>query len=481
MSRITLFVSVFLLTACGSLTAQKVWSLEDCITYAQQNSLLAKQAQYNVRSSELQLKRDKFQRLPGLNASSNIGKQFGRTIDPTTNLFVNQNVLFNGFQVNANLPVFTGFSINNSVKQSKINLEAAQLEGEANLNDLALDVAQAYLSILLAEEQVVNAERQVELSQNQLDQALKQIAAGSLPDNDRYDFEAQLARDEQTLVVARNSVELNYLTLMQLMMLDPETDMEIEKPEISMPAVDPYQYDAIEVFSTAMQTQPIIRANDLRLESSRLDEKLAKSAMWPTISVFGNLNTNYSSIGRDLTNPDLSDIEIVPEDNNVEINGEPAVITEFVPQGDITFPDRPYFNQLGDNFGQSFGASVSVPLYNRHQNIIAAEQARVNALNREVTNQQQIQQLKTDVERAVQNAQASLKSLQAAERSLEAARIAYDNAEKRFRLGAINTLQLTTARNTLDQAQASFTQARYQYIFDLKTVDFYLGKELRLD
>jgi outer membrane protein len=478
MSRTLLLFFAVLLASATTGLSQKVWSLEECIEYARQNSLLAKQAQYNVRSSELQLKLDKFQRLPNLNATANIGEQFGRTIDPTSNLFVTQNVLFNGYQINASIPVFNGFRINNSVKQSKVNLQAAQLEGEATLNDLALQVAQAYLTILLSEEQVVNAQRQLELSQNQLDQALKQIAAGSLPDNDRYDFEAQLARDEQSLVVAQNNVDLNYLSLKQLMMLDPETEMEVEKPEVPRPAVDPDQFDAREVFSTAMQTQPIIRANDLRLESSRLDEKLAKSAIWPSLSVFGNLNSNYSSVARDISNRTF--IEGVPIQNDVLINGEPSTITFFedIPQIPEAYP---YFDQIGDNFGQSFGAQLSVPIYNRHQNIIAVEQARVSALNREVTNQQQIQQLKTDVERAVQNAKASLESLEAAERSLEAARIAYDNAQKRFNLGAINTLQLTTARNTLDQAQASFTQARYQYIFDLKTVDFYLGKELTLE
>ncbi len=481
MYRCSLTLSLIFLCLSCVLTAQKVWTLEECILYAQQNSLISKQAQYNTRLAELQLKQDRFQRLPNLNANTNLNWQFGRTVDPTTNLFVSQDVFSNSVGLNTNIPIFTGLQINRSVKQSRLNLEAAELEGEASLNDLALQVAAAYLNILLSEEQVENATRQLELSQNQLDQTLKQIASGALADNERYEFEAQLARSEQTLVVAQNTVEQNYLTLKQFLELDPTTQMEIVAPEVETPDADPYAFGVNEVYQTALTTQPDIRANDLRYEASALGEKIARGSMWPSLSFFGQLNSFYSDQGRNLTDPIITDLPPEAVTSPVLINGVDANLTQFVPQQEVTFPNRDYLGQIGDNFGQSFGLGLQVPIYNRHVNNIAAERARITALNQQVTNRQRRQQLKTDVDRAVQNARASLESFQAAERSLESARIAYENAEKRFELGSINSYEFTNARNNFDQAQISYTQSRYQYIFDLKTVDFYLGRPLSLD
>ncbi len=476
---------LLILISSLSLPAQKVWTLEECIEYARQNSLTAKQTLYNNRSAELTLKQNRFARLPNLNANGSFNWQFGRTVDPTTNQFVNQDILSNSFGISTGLPVFNGFLINRNVRRSRLNMEATELEGESALNDLMLNVAAAYLSILLAEEQLLNAQQQLELSETQLDQTLKRIASGALADNERFEFEAQVARSEQNLVNAQNAVEQNFLTLKQLLEIDPLTEMEITAPEVETPDADPYGMDPNEVYQIALTTQPDIRANDLRLEVLEYDRKIARSAMWPSLFLFGQLNTFFSDQGKDFTDPIITNLppQTVSNDVIVQANNMtfPATIIQTVPQADVTFPDRPYFGQLGDNFGQSFGLQLNVPIYNRHVNNINAERARISALNQQVSNTQRRQQLKTDVDRAVQNSRASLENLQAAERSYEAARIAYENAEVRFDLGAINSYEFTTARNNFDQALTSLTQARYQYIFDLKTVDFYLGRPLSLN
>jgi len=476
---------LLLLTSTLPLSAQEVWTLEECIQYARQNSLVAKQTIYNTRNAELTLKQNRFSRLPNLNANGSFNWQFGRTVDPTTNQFVNQDILSNSFGISTGLPVFSGFLINRNVRRSRLNLEATELEGESALNDLMLNVAAAYLSILLAEEQLVNAQQQLELSETQLDQTLKRIASGALADNERYEFEAQVARSEQNLVNAQNAVEQNFLTLKQLLEIDPATEMEIIAPQVETPDADPYGLDPNEVYRIALTTQPDIQANELRLQVLEYDQKIAKSAMWPSLFLFGQLNTFFSDQGKDFTDPIITNLppETVSNDVIVEANSMtfPATITQTVPQVDVAFPDRPYFGQLGDNFGQSFGVQLTVPIYNRSINNINAERARISSLNQQVTNTQRLQQLKTDVDRAVQNARASLENLQAAERSFDAAQIAYENAEVRFDLGAINSYEFTTARNNYDQAQTSLTQARYQYIFDLKTVDFYLGRPLTLE
>ena len=150
--------------------AQNTWTLERCIQYAQQNSLTIKQAEYAVENAELQEKSSKAERYPNLNASGSLGLQAGRTIDRTTNDFVNQSVSFNSFGLNAGMTLFNGFRIKNSIEQSQIDAKAARKDAESTSNNLALSIATAYLQVLLSEEQVTNATRQLNQANEQLSQ-----------------------------------------------------------------------------------------------------------------------------------------------------------------------------------------------------------------------------------------------------------------------------------------------------------------------
>ena len=480
--RITLFLITCTLFSSG-LIAQETWSLEKCVRYAQQNSLTIKQAQYGIQNAELNAKQQRFNRLPSVNGSMSAGVQFGRTIDPTTNSFNNDRIGFNSYSLNAGVTVFNGNRINNAIKQSKIDLEAAVLDAEASVNDISLLVASAYLNILLAEEQLENAKNRLELSQEQLDQTEKMIQAGTLPVNDRLDFVAQIALDEQTIIEAENQVNINYLNLKQLMVLDPSQDIRIVKPDIAVPSdANPEAFTLEQVYSSALGTQPQVKAGDLRVESAKYQELLAKGNLLPSVSIFGGLRTNYSSIAKDFLNPNTDNAMLVLEETGrpVVVNGQEAIVQEFFTSG-VVFPNKSYTDQLNENFGQNVGISVQVPIYNNHFNRISMERARVNALNAEVSSRQIRQTLKTNVQRAIADAKAAKESFKAAQRSVDAAEAAYDNSQKRFDLGAINTLEFSTARNNFDRAQVELTRAKFQYIFNLKIVDFYLGKELKLD
>ncbi|MCB0546731.1 MAG: TolC family protein [Phaeodactylibacter sp.] len=474
LNRITLLFLLLTITQAGF--TQNTWPLEKCIQYAQQNNLSTKQAQYNIQDAQLLTRLNQFSRLPNLNARTSVGYQFGRTIDPTTNTFNNERIGFNSFSVDAGMTVYGGNQINNSIKQSKLDLEAARLEAQATSNDISLNIASAYLTILLAEEQLANAEKRLELSNEQLGQTDKLIQAGSLPPNDRLDFLAQIALDEQAIVDAQNQVAIGYLNLKQLMEVDPNEDIRIVRPEtIEIPTgADPRIFRLDEVYTAALQTQPQIRAADLRLESAQLSEDIARGGMLPTLNIFASLNTNYSSAFQ---------TPIIGPTTNMEtvyINDMPVDI-EFRGEGPVDFKQVSYSDQINENFGQTVGASLNIPIYSNHRNKIQMERARLNALNTEVVNRQQRNLLKTDVQRSIADARAARESYTAAQKSVDAAQAAFDNAEKRFQLGAINSLEYTTARNNLDRAQVDLIRSKYQYIFNLKTVDFYLGRPITLD
>lgn len=470
-------ISFALLAAfCLTTAAQaQSWSLEKCIQYARQNSLTAKQAEYAIEDAQLTEKQNRMQRLPSLNGSSSFGIQNGRTIDPASNDFVNQSVSFSSFGLNAGVTLFNGFRIKNSIDQAKIDVLAARKDAEATNNTLALNIASAYLNILLAEEQTSNAERQLAQAQDQLQQTLKLINAGVLPENDRYDLDAQIAFNEQTLVQAQNSAETAYLQLKQLLELEPNKEIKVEKPEIEVPVADPEGFNLNDIYTRALSTQPQMEAAELRMKSAEINTDIAKSGMMPSLTAFGGLSSNWSSIKRTAV---LVPGEVDVNTSNVSVNGTPVVITQESPK--FIFPIQSFGDQLEENFGQNIGVSLSVPIYNNSRNKIGVERAELGIRNQQVQNQQLRQQLKADIQSAIANARAGKKSYEASAKSKDAAEIAYQNSERRFELGAINTFELATAKNNLDRAEIDLTSAKFQYLFNLKVVDFYMGKQLTL-
>lgn len=467
---------LFALTSCMIQAQTSSWSLEKCIEYARQNNLSLRQAQYDIRSAELNIQENKYSRLPALSAGARAGYQFGRTIDPTTNSFNNERIGFNSFSLDANATIYGGGFINNSIKQSELNTRAARLDAEATSNNLALDVAAAYLNILLAEEQLANAGKNLELSEDQLEQTDKLIRAGSVPANDRLDILSQIAQNERAIIEAENAVVIGYLNLKQLMQLDPEEDLKIVRPEfIELPEnADPQAIGLEEVYSAALQTQPQVRAADLRIESAQVSEAIAQSGFLPTLTLFANLNSNFSSAFRS----PIFETQRIPQ--TVFIDGTPVTI-EFQSQVPVDNEQIAYTDQIDQNFGQVVGLNLNIPIYSRHTNRINKERARISKLNAEVGSVQQRQLLEADVQRAITDTRASFNSYKAAQRSVDAAEMAFDNAQKRFDLGAINTLQFATARTTLDQARIELIRSKYQYLFNLKTIDFYMGKALELN
>ncbi|MGA1543752.1 MAG: TolC family protein [Saprospiraceae bacterium] len=475
MSRI--LVVCFLLWSPYFLVAQapkNKWSLEECITYAQDNNLTIKQAQYNIANAQLNVQQSKLNRFPSVSGSVSAGNQYGRTIDPVTNSFETQTIGFNSYTLSGGITLFNGNVINNTVKQNKLNLEAAQLDASAAANDIGLSIAVAYLNILLSEELLTNAERRLELSQEQLNQINKQIEAGVLPEAAKYDVLAQVALDQQSVVDAGNAVAINLLTLQQFMLLEPSEEFDIVRPELAFDLNNlNTNFRVNEVYTQALSNQPQVLAADRRAESAELGIAVAKGSLYPSLNLFGSLSSNYSSLGRTILGS-----EMVTSSQTFRIGGAPVEV-EF----DNVVPivgKNPYFDQIEENFGQSVGMSLQIPIFSNGRNRINVERAQIGLLNSQAGNLQVRQQLKANIQRAITDTQSSAKSLEAAQQALEAAEIALNNAQKRFEIGSINNFEFTTARNNFDRATADFTRARYQYLFNLKTIEFYQGKGLSL-
>lgn len=463
----------------GAAHAQEVWSLEKCVQYAQENNLNIKQSAANAKISALSERQAKAARLPSVSATINAGEQFGYTIDPTTNTFSTAATGFNSVGLSANISLFNGGLIHHSVKQAGWDRRAAEADAEQTVNNISLQVASAFLTILLNEEQGENADRRVALSQQQLAVTQKMIDAGTIPLVDKYNIESQIARDQQSAVLAHNNIDIAYLNLKQLLQLEPDYSLSIEKPTVALPAdAQPESLSLTNVYQTALGTQANIRAADYRVESAKEGIPIAKSAYYPSIGLGVNLNSNYSTAFERpeniITVPTILPVLIDGENRTLEIPGQPTQVP-------VNVRRVPYFDQLNQNFGQSIGVGVNIPIYQNGRTRLSVERAELALLNAQLQQNQTRQTLKNDIQTAIANARAAGRQFEAAQRTLNFTTLTFENMQKRYSVGAVNSFDLTTAQNNRDNAENDMVVAKYDYLFKLKILDFYLGKPLRLE
>lgn len=471
------FITLCLLLNSVILTAQESWSLERCVAQAQENSRLVKQSQIQIKNAKLVQKQNEYERYPSVSASSNLGFNFGRSVNPSTYQFENSSTNYNSWGLNARATLYNGGRINNQIKQGAIDIQAAQADLEQSASSIGLQVAQAYLQILLYDEQVENARKRLLTAQSQLDRTEKQIKAGQLAPTARYELIAQVARDEQATVTASNNVEIGLLNLKNLLELSPETAFKIEKPTLVIPSdANPDAFMFRAVYNQALGNQPQIKAAEYRIKSAEMGVKVAEANLLPILSISGSLGSNYSSTILDRT----KGTKVITETPlSAKINGIPATIA--FPQPEIKdSPKKSYGSQLGDNFGQGIGLNLSIPIFEGFRNQIGIQRQKLTVESQMLALDREKQTLKSDVQNAIASAKAAKKQFEAAQKSYDAQKNAYEAVDKRIQIGNANSFELTLAKNNMDTAQGDLTVAKYDYLFRLKIVEFYEGKKLSL-
>jgi outer membrane protein len=475
-------LTIGLIALNGFAFGQETWSLEKCVSYAQENSRLVKQSQVGVSNAKLSQRSADYARYPSVSAGSSFGLNFGRSVNPSTYAFENRSTNYQSWNLNTSVILYNGGRLNNAVRQSDLNIKAAQADLENSAATIALQVAQAYLQILLFDEQLENARKRIQTTQSQLDRTERQIKAGQIAPNAKYDLQAQVARDEQQIVTASNNVELSYLNLKNLLELSPEKDIKIEKPTVLAPKdANPEGFMFKAIYNQALGNQPQIKAGEYRIKSAEIGVKIAEGSLLPVLSASAGVSTNYSSTILDFTQPDLSPVKVeLSKPIPVKIDNRDATIQNYVQTGSPVFPNTPYFSQLNNNLGQGVGLNLQIPIFDGFSRKIGVQRQKLNVENQTLALDAQKQQLKTDVQNAIASARAAKKQFEASTKTFEAQRAAYDAADKRLASGSGNSFELTQAKNNLDTAERDVTVAKYDYLFRLKIVEFYEGKKLTL-
>lgn len=466
-SSFILFIALLSATSAWSQSAKR-WTLQECIEYALSNSPQVAQNTLQVEQSKLNLSQSKASAVPSLNGAVNHTYNFGRRIDPFTNQFATNRVLSQNFSLSSNVNLFSGFSNTQSIMSGQLALIASQYANDQLKNDVALQVTNAFLQIILSDELLSIADNQLATTRLQREQSKLLYEAGRTAKGDFLQTEAQLANEELNVVTARNRAELAKLTLAQLMGLEDAQGFDITRPDFSSVPLQLPAYGEREVMVVAFQNQPGVLGANYRVLSAERGLKSAKGSYYPSLSAFGGIGTGYSELARTI-------IGTTTETQNIgTIQGQPIDIDVQVPITELT----PFGDQLTQNFNRTIGLSLNVPLFNNFRTRNQVAQQKINVQNARIQEQITKNQLRRDIQTAFFDARSAFERYKATEKSVITLEESFSYMTQRFEVGMINTLEYNTAKNQLSNAQSNLAQAKYEFILRVKVLDFYQGNPI---
>jgi len=456
MNRLFLFLgTLFLINQFSGFNQEKSWTLENCIRYAIDNNIRIKQQKLNTKLNENTLKQSRLGQLPSLNASSNYAYSNGRVLDMTTYDFTNHQVNYLGINIGSSMNLFNGLQISNTIKQNKYKLLASMEDLNRAKNDISVNIALAYLQILLDKELLGVAQKQIMITRQQIDRTRKLVEAGSLPKGNLLEIEAQAASEESQVINARNALDIAYLNLTQLLDLDSVQGFDIVVPEIVIPDSN-YVIPPIDlVFSDAMNIMPQIKGAHYQLKSSEMALKIAKGGESPRVSLSGNYNTNFS-------------------DNRQKILGVDPVTG-------IIYANYPFREQLNDNQNWGISLGLTIPIFNNWQVQREVNNARLNIRNARLQLQNEKNNLYKEIQQSYADARAALKNYLASQKTVSSMEESFRYTAEKFNVGLVNSVDYNTAKNQLAKAQSDLLAAKYEFVFKINVLNFYRGKSFTLN
>lgn len=479
MKKPLLLLSLLMATLNLTCLAQDKWDLKRCVEYALANNISIKQADVQARISKLTLNQSKLSQLPTVNVGTNLGVSSGNTQNPNNFSLSTTTYFLNNYQLQTSVNAFNFLSLRNAIAANRYAWEAALANSDKTKNDVSLNVANAYLQVLLTKEQSEASQLQLHLSQNQLEITRKQVKAGALPELNAAELEAQVAQDSATYITSMGNIQQAVLQLKAYMDMDASVPFEVYTPpvdDIPIEKITDLQPEA--VYSLALTYQPLQKMDALTIESGRRSVKANRGAMYPTFSITGSLGANFTTINK------------IPETGTPpKYTGTDTLTTlrtlggnQFILQDNysVATKTKPYFSQLNQTFNQFVGLNISVPILSGGQLRTNYLKAKLNLRNQELQRDQDNLTLKQNIYQAYTQAVTALQKFEANKISVIATQKSFEYSQKRYNVGMLNTVDLLTNQNNFFNARINLLSAQYDYVFKMKVLEFYKGLGIKL-
>lgn len=470
-------VALFLVAIATTIQAQemKKYTLKECVDIALENNLRIKRSVYATETSRANLLQAKGSFLPSLNANGSYQFNYGRALNPTTNLFVDRNSVQLSPSINGNLPLFQGLRIQYSYRQQQQEMQAANEDLQKAKNDVILNVVTLYINVIFNKELLENSLYQLNSSQQQLERIMKQVAAGSLAMTNQLNQEAQVATNEMNMINQENALNLSILQLKQAMQVPASEPVDVEVPVI--PEGDLIlDANAESVYQQAVSSMPEIRAALSRVKSAEYSLRANRGSYLPRLSLNASFSSNSSDLNarRSVTSDGTYVVGTTPIAQTASselvygINYNTSVLEEKYSHSD----------QLSDNRFRNFGFQLQIPILNGFATRSGVQRARINRELADISVKEQQNTLRQTIETAYNDANAAVRSFHASQKQVHAQEEAFRMNKQRFDVGSLSIIEFQISENDLYRAKSDLTRAKYNFIFRKKVLDFYQGKQI---
>jgi len=431
---ISLLIALFL---TGSVSAQQKWTLEQCIDHALKQNISLKMSELTKQNQEITLENARNQRLPSVYASGSQALSFGQSLNSQGYYEFGNSQTYSA-SLSASVNLFSGFQVNNTIEAQRFNLLASVEDLKKAQESMSVSIASAYLQVLYNKEIHQVAVEQEKLTQIQLNRYIDMAALGKIPEGQVSEIRAQFANDKLTTAQALSDLKLSLLDLSQMLELEKWSDFDVVVPSLEVEALSLQLVPAEEIYAYASTHKPAIKASEMRLKSSEKELKVAEGGYYPSLSLGANYDNGFYG-------------------------------------GSTSLAD-----QLETNSRTSVGVSLSIPIFSQFDTRNSVRSAKLNIKNAELEVENSKKTLYKEIQQAWFNATTALEKYYASKEAVTQSDIAFKFAEEKFNNGRSTAYEYYEARMNVASALSNLLQAKYNYVFCIKIVDFYKGEPLAL-
>ncbi|MGS2727390.1 TolC family protein [Psychroserpens sp. BH13MA-6] len=468
-------VSIFILIASLSSYAQnKKWTLIECVQYALDNNISVKQSALDYETAEIDKLTAVGNFLPSLNASGGVSENTGLSFNPVTNNAQTTTFLSVTGRVNVGYTLFDGLRNYRTLQRAEISRLASQYRLDKMKDDISLFVANGYLQVIQNKANLEVLKSQNEVTQEQIDRTQQLVDAGSLPRGDLLEIKATDASEKQAIINAENNIQISLISLAQLLLIKDYENFDIEDEGYDIIDAGIAEKSVDEILSKAKETRSEIKIAEQNVELAKKDLQISKGAYLPTLSAFFGYDTRYTNATSFINQVDPDNPTVTQQIGTVEGTGQ-AVIGEFPNTFAVEVGADPFFDQLYQNDGISYGLQLNIPIFNGFSTKANVKRNKINLERSKLQLEQAELDLESTVYQAYVDAKGSLKSYEAAELALESQQLAYDYAKERYDVGLTNAFDFSQSKLRYDNARIELNRAKYDYIFKLKVLELYFG------
>lgn len=440
-----LSIAFVFLMGFASQAQTKAWTLEECVRYAIKNNISIKQSELDTISANIDKKGALGKFLPSANLNANHSWNIGLNQDITTGLLRNQTTQFTGVGANVGVDIYKGLQNQNTMRKANLSIVASKYRLLKMQEDIALNVANAFLQVLFNKENLKVQQEQLAINEKQYTRSEEMVKAGSIPRGDLLDVKATVATNKQNVINAENALLISKLSLAQLLQLKEFWDFDVIDNTNINDENNIMSTKPIDIYAKAKESRTELKIAKTNLEIAEKDVSISKGAYQPRLSAFYGFDSRVSYA--DTFNPQTGQSESA----------------------------KPPLEQLNENKGQNFGLQLAIPVFNGFSVRNNVDRSKVELEKSKIALEKEDLDLQRNVYTAFTDAKGAMNAHESAIVALESREQAYNYAKEKYTVGLMNSFDFNQSQTLFTNAQSEVIRTKYDYIFKIKILEFYFG------